>query len=152
MEIERKFLIDKNKANEIIKKAQNKSEIEQFYVKFGDEEERFRKRDSKFFHTIKRKIDNGLKREEIESEITKEEYETNLIDRIGQFVRKTRYEVVFFDLVFEIDFYKESLQGLCVCEIEFKSESQAKSFVPPSFLGREITDDIKYKNQMLAKV
>jgi len=36
-------------------------------------------------------------------------------------------------------------------EVEFSSVAQAEAFVPPAWFGKEITEDIRYKNTHLSK-
>jgi adenylate cyclase len=51
----------------------------------------------------------------------------------------------------ELDVYGGDLEGLVVAEVEFASEEDADAFDPPAWLGREVTDDPRYKNQRLAR-
>lgn len=150
MEIERKFLVRKNYEQYILSLNLESHQIEQFYVQVGETEERYRKTDNSYFHTTKKSIDGGLKREEIETECTQIDFETNLRHIIGLKIEKTRHFYFFDSYNLEIDFYLGSLKGLVVCEVEFKSEGEAKTFVPPEFLGAEVTLDKRYKNQSLA--
>ena len=148
MEIEKKFLIE----SDIEKFLQNLpfKEIFQYYINIEDNEERYRKKDDKFFHTIKRATYNYLVREEFEIECSKAEFENNKDRMIGNMIHKLRYN---FDLdeglVAEIDVFKEQLEGLVLVEVEFKTEEQAVNFTPPSFFGKDLTDDKKYKNKNL---
>lgn len=52
----------------------------------------------------------------------------------------------------EVDVYAGSLDGLCTAEIEFESREEADRFVPPPWLGDELTGDERYANQSLATV
>lgn len=148
MEIEKKFLIE----SDIEKFLQNLpcKEIFQYYINIEDNEERYRKKDDKFFHTIKRATSNYLIREEFEIECSKAEFENNKDRMIGNMIHKLRYN---FDLdeglVAEIDVFKEQLEGLVLVEVEFKTEEQAVNFTPLSFFGKDVTDDKKYKNKNL---
>ena len=50
----------------------------------------------------------------------------------------------------EVDVYGGALEGLLTAEIEFPSEADARAFVPPPWLGEEVTGDPAYANQALA--
>jgi adenylate cyclase len=69
----------------------------------------------------------------------------------GRRVFKRRYRVpVAGGLAAELDVYEGARSGLQVVEVEFSSESQARSFVPPPWFGREVTGDSRYSNAALA--
>ncbi len=53
-------------------------------------------------------------------------------------------------LTVELDIYAEQLDGLVTAEIEFPSEAASAAFVPPPWLGAEITGDARYATQSLA--
>ena len=38
-----------------------------------------------------------------------------------------------------------------LAEVEFSSREKSEEFKPPDWLGEEVTDDIRYKNQSLAQ-
>ena len=44
-----------------------------------------------------------------------------------------------------------NLEGLVLAEVEFSSRDKSEEFEPPDWLGEEVTDDVRYKNQILAK-
>ena len=48
-----------------------------------------------------------------------------------------------------LDIYKGELSEFQVIEVEFDSEEKANDFVPPSWFGKEITGDKRYKNSYL---
>ena len=50
----------------------------------------------------------------------------------------------------ELDIYHGRLEGLLTAEVEFASVSAASAFVPPDWLGPDVTDDPRYKNKKLA--
>jgi adenylate cyclase len=39
---------------------------------------------------------------------------------------------------------------LISAEVEFSNEAESNEFIPPQWLGQEVTDDKRYKNQSLA--
>jgi CYTH domain-containing protein len=64
-------------------------------------------------------------------------------------IEKTRFLVKKGNHVFEIDeFYGEN-KGLLIAEIELSSENE--TFEKPSWLGKEVTGDLKYYNSVLSK-
>ena len=68
----------------------------------------------------------------------------------GRRVVKTRHEVPLGDLVAEVDVYAGDLDGLLTAEVEFPDEASARAFVAPGWLGRDVTDDPRYGNRVLA--
>jgi CYTH domain-containing protein len=66
-------------------------------------------------------------------------------------VIKTRYLVPLSDdLTAEVDDYAADLAGLMTAEVEFLSAEASAAFVPPEWLGREVTGDERYANRSLA--
>jgi adenylate cyclase len=63
-------------------------------------------------------------------------------------VRHTRQDAP--GVVFELDVYEGSLQGLVVLEVEFADEDAARAWSPPEWAGREVTGEKAYANQSLA--
>jgi CYTH domain-containing protein len=69
----------------------------------------------------------------------------------GRRIEKTRYRIpASGGQTIELDVYGGHLAGLITAEIEFDSPDAAAAFVPPSWVGREVTDDPSYKNKRLA--
>lgn len=150
MEIERKFLITEYEKNKLSLNTVLSHRLIQYYVKVGDVEERFRMHDDICFHTIKRRVDGGLQREEIETICTANDFEVNKQIRIGNIIEKTRYILPYGKYKIEIDVFSGALNGLIVGEVEFQTIDEANSFIPPDFFGAEVTMDKAYKNQSLA--
>ena len=50
----------------------------------------------------------------------------------------------------ELDVYAGVHDGLLTAEIEFSSVEASEAFDPPAWLGREVTGDARYANQVLA--
>ncbi|MBO5374982.1 MAG: CYTH domain-containing protein [Clostridia bacterium] len=143
MEIERKFLVDTLPDLDGVKF----DKITQAYLSITPEA-RVRKRGEKYYYT--EKGEGALVREEIEREITRDEYETLFEKSEGRVLEKTRYCIPYLDHIIELDIYEGRHAGLIVAEIEFSSEAQAHSFVAPDWLGKEITYDISFRNKILA--
>jgi CYTH domain-containing protein len=68
----------------------------------------------------------------------------------GRRIEKTRYEVPHAGRIVEVDVYHGELAGLVIAECEFASAEESRRFVPPEWLGGEVTGDPDYKNQSLA--
>ena len=150
MEIERKFIVDSSQLPKIKRMAANKVKIEQYYTRVGGIEERYRRLEDKFFHTVKAKTDSDLMRIEFEEECSSFDYENNKLDMIGSIVSKTRYFIQSPDYVCEVDEYLGQLKGLNICEIEFESEQEAEIIDVPEFCKEEVTTNSNYRNKNLA--
>jgi adenylate cyclase len=125
-------------------------EVIQGYIALGADgtEVRLRQTDGKFFQTVK--SEGGLVRDEIEIELTKDQFESLWGATAGRRLKKTRYTLPWEGKKVEIDVYHDSLAGLIVAEVEFTSASASTRFVPPPWLGAEVTEDKHYKNVNLA--
>lgn len=144
-EIERKFLVDEVPAN-----LGGGVEIVQGYlhVDADGKETRLRKKGGQYFMTIK--SGGGLQRSEVETEIDEDVFNRLWPATSGRRVEKKRYEVLCAGKTIELDIYAGGLLGLVTAEVEFGSVEEAQSFIPPEFLGRDVTNDRGYKNQQLA--
>ena len=150
MEIERKFLLKEDVQQEIILNNLRSHQLIQYYVQVGEEEERYRKQDNLYFHTLKRRVDGGLQREETETECTKDDFDANKRNIKGNIVEKKRYIFPYGEHKIEIDVYDGTLKGLIIGEVEFQTKNEADSFILPDFFGLEVTWDKRFKNQSLA--
>lgn len=146
METERKFLVD---CLPDLSKYSFK-ELEQGYLSF-EPEIRIRSMNNVEFY-LAQKTNGDLSRGEVEPSIDEVTFQilTNLIK--GRVITKTRYYIPISDkLIAELDLYHGELDGLVTVETEFKSEDDATLFVAPSWYGRDITYDKRYKNKNLAR-
>lgn len=126
--------------------------IEQGYLAVDSDgtEVRVRRRAGRAVLTVK--AGGGRTRVEEEIEIESERFERLWLMTEGRRIEKTRYEIpADGGLTIELDVYAGALAGLVVAEIEFGSEEAADAFAAPVWLGREVTDDPRYKNQRLAR-
>lgn len=146
-EIERKFLVSELPPGI---EGYPYNEIIQGYLRISDDgtEQRVRKKGTRFLHTIK--SGEGLIREETEQEISEEQFNKLWPKTEGKRIYKTRYDIEYENFLIELDVYSDELEGLIVAEVEFESEAQSSSFVPPKWFGTEITHDERYKNKNLA--
>jgi adenylate cyclase len=149
IEIERKFLVPEAPGD---LDRQRSTAIEQGYLAIADDgtEVRIRRRDRSATLTVK--SGGGRSRLEEELEIDADRFERLWPLTEGRRIEKTRYEIATDDgLTIELDVYGGALAGLVVAEVEFASEDAAGAFSGPDWLGREVTDDARYKNQRLAR-
>ena len=63
-------------------------------------------------------------------------------------VEKFRTKVLYADKIWEVDEFEGRNSGLVVAEIELKSEDEP--FEIPSWIGEEVTGDLRYYNSRLA--
>ena len=110
MEIERVFFLYNNTAMALSHMASKSYEIEQYYTQIGSEEERYRRKGEKFFHTIKKDTNDSMIREEIENYCTEEDFEQNKTRIIGSVISKTRFVVPYGEKNLEVDIYDYQLQ------------------------------------------
>lgn len=145
-EIERKWLIE----NPPELSRHKGAKIIQGYVVVSREgsEVRVRQKDEKFFETIK--TGAGLKRGEIEIELSRKQFKAIWPATRGRRLEKIRYTLKWRRIKIELDVYKKDLAGLKVVEVEFKSRKQASDFSPLPWFGREVTGEDEYKNANLA--
>lgn len=144
IEIEHKFLIDKDK----LPKLQNGYSIKQGYIQTIDHTTvRVRIRDKDAFLTIKGE-NKGATRLEFEypipindaNEMLKDLCNTSVID-------KTRYLLKHEGHIWEIDIFEGENIGLVIAEIELENEDEA--FTLPNWVTKEVTNDTKYFNSNL---
>jgi len=62
-------------------------------------------------------------------------------------INKTRYRVPFENLIWEVDVFEGENKGLVIAEVELKSADQ--KFKPPSWIGKEVTQDRRFRNANL---
>jgi CYTH domain-containing protein len=109
-----------------------------------------RRRGDQAYLTVK--AGGGRVRVEEEIEIDADRFERLWPLTEGRRIEKTRYEIDAADgLLIELDVYTGALDGLVTAEVEFDSEEAADAFEPPGWLGEDVTEDLRYKNQRLAR-
>lgn len=145
-EIERKFLVNHERWNQLSKSEGKK--YRQGYLVVEDEKViRVRRTPEKGFITIKGKS-VGITRAEYEYEIPAEEAEELISKFANSIISKTRYNIEVSGKVWEVDVFEGDNEGLIVAEIELKYEDEA--FVRPDWIGEEVTDQERYYNSRLA--
>ncbi|MEX0621322.1 MAG: CYTH domain-containing protein [Solirubrobacterales bacterium] len=147
-EIERKFLVAEPPAAALESPFED---IDQGYlVSDGGTEIRVRKKGPHCFLTVKK--GHGEVREETEVGITETQLEELWPLTEGWRVRKRRHRVSLEDgLTAELDIYLDRLDGLFTVEVEFDSEPDCHTFSPPSWFGQEVTGEVAYSNQQMAR-
>ncbi len=146
IEIERKFLIDTNKLPPLT----NGYTIKQGYIQTADHTTvRVRIRNQDAFLTIKGKS-VGASRLEFEYPIPLQDA-NDMLNALCQssVINKTRYLVEHEEHTWEVDVFEGSNKGLVVAEVELESEDEA--FTLPSWITKDVTDDIRYFNSNLVE-
>lgn len=100
------------------------------------------------------KAGSGMSRTEVEVKVSLGQAEALWPHTVGRRIDKTRYRVALDDPashVAEVDVYGGPLTGSSVVEVEFSSETEASTFVPPSWFGRELSGQPGWSNASLAR-
>ena len=150
VEIERKWLIQDPPAN---LKSYECLEIEQAYLS-SSPTVRVRKENDDYYLTYKNagKNDAPILRTEYNLPLDRESYEHLREKKDGILISKRRFLIPLEKgLTAELDVFDAPYEGLMVAEVEFDSEEEARSFIPPSWFGRDVSLDPKYKNAVMAK-
>ena len=152
-EIERKWLVDPSKIPYNLEKDADKFELTQTYLNYSPEIRVRNISDKRYVMAVKTGLTetSGLKRTEHQYDITKEEYEHLLTKKQGDTIYKTRYQIKVDGRTHSFDFFHKQLDGLVYMEIEFPTEEEANAFEAPEWLGKDVTNEKKYKNQSLAQ-
>ena len=153
MEIERKYLIDKDQIPFDLSSYASRI-IEQAYL-CTSPVVRVRKEDDNYYMTYKGK---GLMvREEYNLPLTEESYKHLLTKADGNIITKTRYLIPYQDdtlkkeLLIELDVFEGKFEGLYLAEIEFSSEDDANNFTSPNWFGEDVTFDGRYHNSKMSE-
>ena len=145
MEIEKKYLI-RSLPGDL--DAYAKHRIEQGYLNTSPVI-RVRRSDDEYYLTYKGS--GVLSHEEYNLPLTGEAY-AHLIEKAdGNIISKTRYLIPLDKgLTAELDIFDAPFAPLRFVEVEFDSEEDAASFVPPEWFGEEVTFDKNYSNSYLS--
>lgn len=146
IEIERKFLVDQEKWQQVTKPEA--MHFRQGYI-FSDEKKTIRVRvtDTEAYITIKGST-AGFSRSEFEYTIPK----TDGIELLDNFavseLEKYRYRVAYAGKLWEVDEFLGDNQGLLMAEIELGREDE--EFELPPWITTEVTGDDRYYNARLS--
>ncbi len=147
IEIERKFLVV---SEEYKKQAMSKNRIVQGFLNtHPDRTVRVRIKGDSGFLTVKGKSNSsGTSRFEWEKSIHLNDAESLLKLCEKGVLEKNRFNVSIGKHVFEVDEFFGANEGLIIAEVELKHEDEF--FEKPSWLGKEVTGEVKYYNSQLS--
>ncbi len=148
IEIERKYLVNSRDYRSL---AFSKSHIVQgFLSTHPDRIVRIRIMNDNAFLTVKGRSNTaGTTRFEWEKKIPVHEAKLLLELCEKEILEKTRFYIKMGGHIIEVDEFLGSNKGLVIAEIEIESEDE--NIEVPSWVGLEITGDIKYYNSQLSK-
>lgn len=146
-EIERKFLLKRLPENLT---SYPHEEIAQGYlaVERGGVQVRLRKKGNIRSLTFKR--GNKAAREEREIRLSVEQFDALWPATAGRRLTKIRYDVPCGERTVEVDVYTGRHDGVVVAEVEFPDEASCREFVPPEWIGEDVTGKSRYSNVMMA--
>lgn len=147
MEIERQFLV-----TELPPLPKACETIRQGYIAFSPEI-RIREIDGRRF-TLTVKRGTGLVREEWETEISRQEFDhlASCLYPETYMIEKRRYRVPLAEgRTAELCVHDGRLAGLDYVEVEFPTAEAAGAFRPPSWFGREVTEDARFSYTTLTR-
>jgi len=145
VEIERKFLVDKNKWQP----AEEGIKIKQGYLSAAPNiTVRIRIAGKQAFLTIKGKTER-ISRPEFEYEIPVEEADSIMEMCLHPPVEKTRHIEYHDGLKWEIDLFEGANKGLVMAEVELENENQTVNL--PSWILKEVSGDRRYFNSWLSQ-
>ncbi len=147
MEIERQFLV-----NTLPALPAEYDRLRQGYIALAPEIRIRQIGTHHYMLTVKRGA--GLVREEWETEISREEFD-NLVHRLQPgtlLIEKRRYRIPLTDgKIAELHVHEGHLAGFNYVEVEFPSREEAGAFMPPTWFGREVTEDARFSYGTLAQ-
>ena len=149
MEIEKKFLIQSLKDVPGDISDYDYHDLEQGYLSTAPVV-RVRKEDDTYYLTYKGS--GMLVREEYNLPLTAESYEHLVQKADGIVIKKRRYLIPLGGgLTCELDVFHGKYEGLLLAEVEFSSEEEANTFVPPAWFGADVTFESRYHNSNMSK-
>jgi CYTH domain-containing protein len=151
-EIERKFIVDR--LPDTVSSAPGHRIRQGYLAEEDDVEVRVRIVDRGASLTVK--AGRGRSRIEVEHALSIDEAEELWPFTDGRRIDKVRRHVNVGAVATpgmhaDVDVYDEPLLGLIVAEVEFDSDEAADAFVPPDWLGREVTGEQGWSNAALAR-
>ncbi|MFD0792184.1 CYTH domain-containing protein [Mucilaginibacter litoreus] len=145
-EIERKFLVDKDKWKSVLKP------VGEFYKQgyiFNEKRctVRVRLTSNAAFITLKGPT-AGISRSEYEYQIPMPEANEMLELFAASSIEKTRYKIEYAGHMWEVDVFDGENNGLIVAEIELQHEHE--QFEKPDWAGEDVSKDLRYSNGSLS--
>ncbi|MFT6246665.1 MAG: CYTH domain-containing protein [Salibacteraceae bacterium] len=145
IEIEYKFLVDREKWNALSKPEP--SLIVQAYIHNSKEVTvRVRIKGTSAYLTIKGQT-IGVIRSEFEYEIPISDAEEMIEQFSTKHIRKYRYEIPMGKHTWEVDVFEGKLEGLILAEVELDSEDEV--FEKPEWITEDVSTDASYYNAVL---
>lgn len=133
-EIERKFFVQEMPDLSGIKPLH----YERYFLKRENGiEERISKVDDKYVYERKAEV-SALERSQKKKKISKVEF-NQLKEKASEAIIRDRYNISLKPEI-AIQIYHGKFEGLIRVEIEFETEEEARSFIPLSWMGKEMTD------------
>lgn len=151
-EIERRFLV-RSIPTELDLNRTARIKMHQGYLTNGpDGSVRIRSENDKFFWTFKRKTGrHEAERDQPETEISKDQFDTMWPATEGRRLEKTRYKIPSGKHTIELDIFEGKNSGHMIAEVEFDSTEEADIFAPPEWFSNEVTSDPKFSNANIAE-
>jgi adenylate cyclase len=146
-EIERKFLVEWLPDN---LKQSRSLVIEQGYLATESAGRQVRLRKTGNATSLTFKVGRGSHREEREIKLSPKQFAVLWPGTAGRRLRKVRYEILWDNVIIEIDIYRGRHAGLVVAEVEFPDTASCRRFQAPWWFGREVTGEKRYSNVRLA--
>lgn len=147
LEIERKFLVDHKRWNEL-NKPEGVLIVQGFLTKTKELVVRVRIKGEQAYLTLKGSSE-GIVRPEYEYTIPLKDAEEMLALFTDKQIRKTRYEIMHAGKRWEVDVFEGKLAGLILAEIELQAEDEIVEV--PNWVGPEVSDDPNYYNAVLVE-
>lgn len=146
MEIERKFLIKQLPEN---LEEYPKRHLEQGYLCTAPVV-RIRKDNDSYELTYK--SGGMMVRQEYNLPLDLSSYEHLKTKIDGRLIAKTRYMIPYSIYTIELDVFENDLAPLLLAEVEFPSEEEANTFIPPAWFGEDVTFSKLYHNSVLSRI
>lgn len=146
MEIERKFLV--KEMPEQLEQYERLS-LEQAYL-CTSPVVRVRRQNDDYYLTYKGR--GKMIREEYNLPLNRDAYEHLLKKADGNKITKKRVKIPLAPYVVELDLFEGILAGLVIAEVEFPTREEALAFLPPSWLGEDVTADHRFHNSFLSGI
>ena len=109
------------------------------------------RRDNNDFYLTYKSGDLGLSHEESNLPLNKESYCHLLRKSDGYIITKKRYEIPHGKYFIELDIFENELEGLVIAEVEFPTQEEALSYLPPEWFGKDVTGNKNYTNSSLSQ-
>ena len=150
IEIERKYLIPALPKDI---ECYDYKDIEQGYLNTNPV---VRIRRSNETYTLTYKGSGLMMREEYNLPLNKESFYHLREKADGRMITKRRYLIPYHmdekEYLIELDVFGGDLKPLLLAEVEFQSEEEANSFVPPDWFGEDVTFSMAYHNSTLSRI